>query len=431
MPFPAVRLKHYRKLLIVLLVVLLAALTVASCSSPPPETKPQPKLTELPEEGQTITLITPDAGNIYSAKKSKYQIQTRLTDFQLLSESEGLAWGVTKNALRLYLTRDSGKTWTNISPASAVQFSSNPVYGQDIFFTDPGNGWIIRQAFGMMETTVLRTRDGGKSWKISSVNQGGRISSAYFASPLKGWLLATWDSEGSGESKALYMTEDGGATWKTIMQNDQFSPKSLHPAIPVVGVTGGMVFRDREHGLVTLNKSKTPKLYHTVDGGASWHEDNTFASADAFKNYDTVKLGQPEFFGTNSGWIPVAGSKKGVEGTFYDGLFTTDGGEKWMYSPLHLGVRTGMNEDVPPTFLDADLGWMLNGNLLYHTTNQGKDWKALPPSDVLQSRLTMYPEIVKLQFISKEVGWLLIEKSDNKRSILLQTTNGGVNWRVQ
>lgn len=63
-------------------------------SSPEPTQQPQP--TEAPEEGQTITLITPDANHIDNDSAPKYQIQTRLTDFQLLSESEGLAWGLPK-----------------------------------------------------------------------------------------------------------------------------------------------------------------------------------------------------------------------------------------------------------------------------------------------------------------------------------------------
>lgn len=131
-------------------------------SSPEPTQQPQP--TEAPEEGQTITLITPDANHIDNDSAPKYQIQTRLTDFQLLSESEGLT-GVTKNELRLYLTRDNGATWANISPAPNVQFLSNPVYGKGIFFTDPSHGWIIRSAFGATETIVLRTTDGGKAGK--------------------------------------------------------------------------------------------------------------------------------------------------------------------------------------------------------------------------------------------------------------------------
>lgn len=97
---------------------------------------------------------------------------------------------------------------------------------------------------------------------------------------------------------------------------------------------------------------------------------------------------------------------------------------------FNLGIRTGENENVPPTFLNINDGWIINGSLVYRTTNQGKSWKALPFSSVLISKLTEFPEIVKLQFVSKEVGWLLIEKSKDKRSILLQTTNGGINWRV-
>ncbi|MNV89361.1 hypothetical protein D3C71_1836450 [compost metagenome] len=75
-------------------------------------------------------------------------------------------------------------------------------------------------------------------------------------------------------------------------------------------------------------------------------------------------------------------------------------------------------------------GWRLIGNLLYRTDDQGKVWKALSTSSVLKSKLAEYPEIVKLQFIDEETGWLLIEKSEDKRSILLQTTDGGLSWHV-
>jgi hypothetical protein len=76
------------------------------------------------------------------------------------------------------------------------------------------------------------------------------------------------------------------------------------------------------------------------------------------------------------------------------------------------------------------MGWSLEGNLLYKTVNQGLTWMPLPASSVLQSKLLEYPEVVKLQFITTDVGWLLIQKEEDRRSILLQTTNGGVSWRV-
>ncbi|MNB77140.1 Ycf48-like protein [compost metagenome] len=420
------------KILRTLFILIPAALILASCSSPKPEPSPSPVLPSAsPEEGQTITLITPDASNIDSSKTSKYQIQTRLTDFELMSGTEGLAWGVTRNSLRLYMTRDNGKTWSNISPSSTVQFSSNPVYGKDIFFTDPSNGWIIRQSFGMMETVVLRTRDGGATWKVSSLNQGSDIRSIYFVSALKGWLLATWDSEDEHESKALYKTEDGGATWKTVMQNDQYMPNSPHPALPVAGETGGLVFRDFNHGLNILNRSDGPELYHSFDGGAGWRKDTSFSSdIKKLTDYDKINAGTPHFFSFNNGWIPVSAGKKGQDGTFWGGYFTADGGSSWKYVSFNLGIQTGTNADIPPTFLNNTTGWRLIGNLLYRTDDQGKVWKALSTSSVLKSKLAEYPEIVKLQFIDEETGWLLIEKSEDKRSILLQTTDGGLSWHV-
>lgn len=79
------------KVLRTLLVVLLSLLILSACSSSPaPEPTQPPQPTEAPEEGQTITLITPDAKNLVNKDTPKYQIQTRLTDFRLLTDSAGL-----------------------------------------------------------------------------------------------------------------------------------------------------------------------------------------------------------------------------------------------------------------------------------------------------------------------------------------------------
>ncbi len=420
------------KALSILFMVLLTTLILSACSSPPPEPSQPPQPTEAPEVGQTITVITPDAKNVDSENVTKYQIQTRLTDFQLLSASEGLAWGVTKNELRMYMTQNNGKTWTNISPAANVQFLSNPVYGKEIFFTDPSNGWIIRSSFGLTETIVLRTKDGGQSWKISSLADANTISSIYFLSPTHGWLMTSWDSSSTKESKALYSTVDGGATWKAVMQNEQYNPNLQNKAIPMAGVTTGMVFKDSAHGFVTLQTGALPKVYLTNDGGVTWRLGPAFLVNERFESCDRVITGKPEFFdgGKVTGWMAVGCQKDKDNSISYHGYFTADGGENWQFRSFNLTSRTGINRHIAPTFLDSKTGWTLDESTLYYTTNQGQMWKALPASSVLQSKLLEYPEIVKLQFFSARVGWLLIEKKEDKRSILLQTTNGGVSWRV-
>ncbi|WP_083204939.1 YCF48-related protein [Bacillus sp. FJAT-27264] len=420
------------KVLSVVLLIMLSMLILSACMSKTAAPAQTPQPTEPPEEGQTITLITPDARNMDAENNPKYQIQTRLTDFQLLSESEGLAWGVTKNELRMYITKDNGTTWANISPSANVQFPSNPVYGKEIFFTDPSNGWIIRSAYGMTETIVLRTKDGGQSWKVSSLPDANPISSMYFYSPTHGWLLTSWDTTAIKESKALYSTVDGGATWKNVMQNEQYNPKLPNPAIPMAGVTTGMIFRDSMHGFVTLQTGALPKIYTTNDGGKTWQQGAPFLINERFEGCDRVITGRPEFFGggRTTGWMSVGCQKDKDNSITYNGYFTANGGESWKFRTFGFKSRTGGNRHLSPTFLNLSTGWILDGSMLYQTQDQGATWTALKSSSVLEDKLLEYPEIVKLQFFSSEVGWLLIEKKEDKRSILLQTTNGGASWRV-
>lgn len=421
------------KVIRTVLAVLLSLLILSACSSSPaPEPSQPPQPTEAPEEGQTITLITPDARNLVDENAPKYQIQTRLTDFRLLTDAVGLAWGVTKNELRIYMTKDNGETWANISPPANVQFLSNPVYGQEIFFTDPNVGWIIRSAYGMTETVVLRTTDGGHSWKISSFPDANTISSFYFNSPERGWLMTSWDENATKSSKALYSTTDGGATWDMVMQNEQYNPKLPKNTIPMAGVTTGMVFTDASHGFVTLQTGALPKIYKTQDSGATWSQGQEFLVNEQWRGCDKVITGEPGFFENSStaGWLPVACQRDKEESIQYNGYFTSDGGSTWTFAPFGLGSQKGVNRHLIPAFLNAQQGWTIKGDQMYRTLNQGETWTVLPASSVLQSKLLEYPEIVKLQFISEDVGWLLIEKEENRRSILLQTTNGGVSWRV-
>ncbi|KAA9006581.1 hypothetical protein F4V43_06460 [Paenibacillus spiritus] len=410
---------------------LLAVLLLAACSSSPaPRASLPPQPTEPPEEGQTITLITPDAGNLDNTNTKKYQIQTRLTDFYLMNGKEGIAWGITKNALRMYMTRDNGQTWTNISPAATVQFTANPVYGQDIFFADSRHGWIVRTGSGITETIVLHTSDGGQSWKISALNPSSRIAAIYFDSSAHGWLMTTWDNTENRESKALYVTGDGGATWETIMQNEQYTPHSDQPPLPITGVSRGMVFRDRFNGLVSMQFGEEVRLFVTGDGGVSWKAADTLPQPAALKTCSKLMAGSPQFFTETTGWLPVScEADVGAEVTQH-GYFTADGGVSWKYADFSLPGRSDPNRGIPPTFLNTRIGWWLNGDLLYWTGNQGQAWRALPASSVLQAKLKEYPEVVKLQFIDEKTGWLLIQRTEAKRSILLQTINGGVTWKV-
>jgi hypothetical protein len=58
-----------------------------------------------------------------------------------------------------------------------------------------------------------------------------------------------------------------------------------------------------------------------------------------------------------------------------------------------------------------------------------RNLKPYPRDELLTSNLKKYPKVVKMQFISSDVGWLLIETEDKKRSRLMMSTDGGVSWQ--
>ncbi|MEC0371422.1 WD40/YVTN/BNR-like repeat-containing protein [Paenibacillus chibensis] len=428
--------KRYQQLASILL---LFCIFLSACSSreeqtATPENAPalQDTAEETADQGQTLTVVAPDTVKTNTKDTGKYQIQTKLTDFQLLSETKGIAWGLTRNELRMYMTKNNGQTWVNISPSANVQFPANPRYGKDIYFTDPMNGWIVRDPSGMAETIVLHTSDGGETWDISSIPQKNRVSAITFNTPQRGWMMTTADSTTGKELKVLYRTDDGGSIWNVVMQNTVYNPEKSTVASPIphLGYTIGVSFVDPLRGYAMVQELGEPKLYQTLDGGNKWISGPSFFNREKLKNCVNYTTDRPQFFdaGRQNGWISI-GCKNGNE-TKYNGYFTGDGGATWKFANFGLGVSKGLNQDILPTFIGPNEGWALIGSTIYHTLDQGKTWSLVSDNEVIKEKLVEYPEVVKLQFSSPRVGWLLMENNEQKSSRLLQTTDGGLNWRV-
>ncbi|MFB5758798.1 WD40/YVTN/BNR-like repeat-containing protein [Paenibacillus medicaginis] len=409
--------------------LLLTSMMLISCTSEPAEEKDKPAMTDAQdiEDGQMITVV-PAVPAKTGEDTTKYQIQTRLTDFHLFDSTSGIAWGVTRNALRIYYTHDQGETWTNISPSENIPFPGELEYGKEIWFTDANHGWIVRQTWDRTSTIVLRTNNGGTTWNLTALPSGGTVSALFFSNPSTGWIMASGFANETREQKILYHTKDSGATWAMYMQNSgDLAEDSRLPVLPLTGKVTGIRFRQNGEGMVTLNFEGSPALYVTKDEGKTWSSSSDLdtpaaCSADAGSKpqfADAIDL---------SGWLPLKCSTSGK--TQYSGYFTSDSGLNWDFSFMPLAVPEHPEGAAVPTFLNRREGWILLNGAVHYTADGGRTWTRFAPNRILSDMLAKYPELVKIRFASSRVGWLLIEKAEDRKSLLMQTTDGGRTWRV-
>lgn len=85
-------------------------------------------------------------------------------------------------------TKDGGKTWEQFRTPSRATHSTQ--------FLDLANGWSAASApregsaeAVVYDTTLMRTDNGGMSWRNDFIAKGRRIRSVFFLSPTRGWAV--------------------------------------------------------------------------------------------------------------------------------------------------------------------------------------------------------------------------------------------------
>ena len=93
----------------------------------------------------------------------------------------------------------------------------------DIYFTDPTNGWATQN------NDIYRTTNGGVTWTTVLVSPGTHFRSIGFATSLVGFAgnlgPGSYDSS-TTDTNVMYSTSDGGVTWAPM------------PAFPQAGMKG-------------------------------------------------------------------------------------------------------------------------------------------------------------------------------------------------
>jgi photosystem II stability/assembly factor-like uncharacterized protein len=244
---------------------------------------------------------------------------------------------------QLFRTDSAGATWTQVTLKDITGVVQ-------IEFVNENDGWI-RELL-----SIWRTQDGGVTWReaISTITPGVRGQpSGMFAIDANTVVV-------SGTGGQVYLTKDGGETWKI--------------ETPLSGELDRIDFRDvwfvnREHGwltgvqIIVGGESSRPVLFETTDGGDTWKE--VIIDADVWPSAIC-------FIG-EEGWL--AGHQRIVNGESVEMrgvlLNTKDAGKHWV--PVQFASDEPALTNV--RFADKTHGWLVGGNRLFRTEDGGNTWR--------------------------------------------------------
>jgi len=171
----------------------------------------------------------------------------------------------------IYKSTDSGRNWQHMGLEETGHIGRIIVDPRDpnvVFACAVGQGYRSQRERG-----IFRTKDGGKTWEhVLLVNENTGCSDLAMDAHDPQTLFAgmwqvdikTWNLNSGGTGSGVYVTHDGGTTWKRVAGNGL--PAADHP----LGKIAVAISPSNSNRVYALVQDTTPGLYRSDDGGRSW-----------------------------------------------------------------------------------------------------------------------------------------------------------------
>lgn len=352
---------------------------------------------------------------------------------QMLDAQNGWAVGAGdgQTPLPLLFTSDGGQNWQDRTPTSVA--ASAPSYGSNIpafYFESAQRGWISYpvipgQAAGE-QPSIWLTQDGGQTWTGQPLELGDLAMENFFPSDLNffdpqlGWIVAHLGAGMMHDYIAIFLTTDGGATWKRVSDPNQNGDiqSCAKTGVGFISQTEGWLAADCPGLMPDLS------LFHTTNGGTSWNRENLPLPVS----------GMPADLGSHMG------DQCGISQLTVDGMdnvrlvlrctdFNTSTSQAWLYTRQG-GAAEWQSAALPVAngslgFMSPAEGWMLGSQdsdftaprELFHTTDGGQTWTSIAQNLIGN----------QVDFTDPLNGW--IASGGYLDAPLLRTTDGGVTWK--
>jgi photosystem II stability/assembly factor-like uncharacterized protein len=159
---------------------------------------------EKPEVPASVGKLIPEG-----AEKRRGVIYALALSFKSLNT----LWAGTDDGL-IWLTRDAGKSWSNITPPELTAWSKVTQISASHFDEETAYASVSRFRIDDMHPYIYRTRDSGKSWKliVDGLPAFGPVDTIREDPQRKGLLFA-------GTENAVWVSFDDGDHWQSLQLN--------------------------------------------------------------------------------------------------------------------------------------------------------------------------------------------------------------------
>jgi photosystem II stability/assembly factor-like uncharacterized protein len=354
----------------------------------------------------------------------------------------------------LYRSEDAGESWKHIN-------RDRRIWGRGSDFAevkvDPKNKDIVYSA----NITLLRSTDGGQSFKVLKGAPGGDDYHTLWINPDDPKIILTASDQGA------VITVNGGQTWSSwynqptaqlyhVITDNQFpywvyggQQESGSAGVSSRGRDGQITFRDwypvgvEEYGYVAPDPLNPNLIY----GGKVTRFDRTTGQVQNVAP-DALRTGRHRFLRT----APLVFSTVDPHALYLGAnvLFrTTNGGHSWNIIspdlsreapevPASIGVfrtpqlakqpRRGVIYTVAPSYKEADVIWCgTDDGLIHLTRDAGKTWSNVTPPDVTSwSKIS----ILDAGRFDASTAYAAVNRIrlDDLRPHIYRTHDGGKTW---
>ncbi len=219
---------------------------------------------------------------------------------------------------KMFITKDAGRNWQETKIYKASDFRTGSPEFLSIRFADKKRGIVIGSVLNksseVIDSLVMRTEDGGETWKRIIAPSKKELYHLDFVGSSKCWIV--------GDDGLVLASNNGGETFQTQRSGT---------ALDLYNVD----FRDENEGYIVGSKGT---ILRTENGGINW---------ESIKTIYPMTFMRVDFADDKNGVIV------GYEGTI---LRSTDKGKTWTKQ------ISGTNERLFGLYFTKKYGWAVGAN---------------------------------------------------------------------